>query len=126
MSAQASTDRTAEYWDWLAVVLFLLLAVDTLTTYAAARVVGLESESNPFMQWALGEGLWTVIGVNLGALVLSVVLFGFLTGRIEVTPAPLDRYVALAVEVWLGLLLALGLAVFANNLSVIVFGESLL
>lgn len=126
MTTQSRVDRRTEYWDWLAVALFLLLAVDTLTTYAAARVVGVESEANPIMQWALGEGLWVVLAINLAALVLCVLLFALLTGRIEVAPAPFDRYIALLVEVWLGLLLAVGLALFANNLSVIVFGQSLL
>ena len=35
-------------------------------------------------------------------------------------------YLALAVELWLGLLVAAGLLVFANNLAVIVLGWSLL
>lgn len=125
MSQQSRTPPIAEYWDWLSVVLFLLLTVDMLTTFAAATVVGVEAESNPFMEWALGEGVWTVLVINLLALLVTAALFALLTGRIEVTPAPVDRYVGYLVEVWLGVLLALGLAVFANNLSVIVFRTSL-
>lgn len=125
MSGQSRSPRIGEYWDWLAVVLFLLLTVDMLTTFAAARAVGVEAEGNPLVQWALGEGVWTVLVINLTALVVTVCLFGLLTGRLEVTRPPLDRYVGYLVEIWLGALLALGLAVFANNLSVIVHGASL-
>lgn len=126
MSQPTGAPRIAEYWDWLAAVLFVLLTVDMLTTFAAARVVGAQAEANPIMAWALGEGVWTVLAINLAVLVVTAALFAVLTGRIEVTPAPQDRYVGLAVEVWLGLMLAAGLALFANNLSVIVLGQSLL
>lgn len=125
MSQPTSAPRIAEYWDWLAAVLFVLLTVDMLTTFAAARAVGAHAEANPIMAWALGEGVWAVLAINLAVLVLTAALFAALTGRIEVTPAPLDRYVGLAVEIWLGLMLAVGLALFANNLAVIVFGRSL-
>lgn len=42
------------------------------------------------------------------------------------TPARVRPYYGLLIEAWLGLLVAAGLALFANNLSVIVLGESLL
>lgn len=126
MSEAVGQARLREYWDWLAAALFLLLAVDTLTTLAAARVVGAGAEANPLMSWALGRGLWAVVGLNLVALVAIATLFGRLTERIEGTPAPADRYVAFLVEVWLGVMVAIGLAVFANNVSVIVLRRSLL
>ena len=115
-----------EYWDWVAVALFLLLTVDMLTTMAAAAVVGPEAEANPLMQWALHEGPITLIVIHLVALVVLVVLFYGLRETIIVAEPPLDRYVAVLAEIFLGLLIAVGLAVFANNLSVIVLGESLL
>lgn len=126
MSRAVASPPIEEYWDWLAAALFLLLTVDTLTTLLAARRVGAGAEANPVMAWALGEGVWAVVALNLLALVVTVALFAALTGRIEVTPEPLDRYVGLLVEVWLGVLLAAGLVLFANNLSVIVLGRSLL
>lgn len=126
MSLADRSPPIEEYWDWLAVALFLLLTVDTLTTYLAARRVGVDGEANPIVGWALTQGVWAVLAVNLVALVVTVCLFQALTGRIEVTPAPLDRYLGLVVELWLGVLLTLGLFVFANNLSVIVLGQSLL
>lgn len=118
--------RIQEYWDWLAVALFLLLTVDMLTTVAAAHAVGVDGESNPIMAWALGEGLVVVVAVNLLALVGTAVLFAGVTDRLSTTPSPADRYTGLLVELWLGGLIAVGLAVFANNLTVIVLGESLL
>jgi len=118
--------RVREYWDWLAVALFLLLAVDLLTTMAAARAVGVGAESNPLMTWVLGEGIPVIVAVHLTVLVVSVLLFAAVAGRVETTPSPFDRYVGLLVECWLGGLVAAGLAIFANNLSVIVLGASLL
>jgi hypothetical protein len=46
-------------------------------------------------------------------------------GLLEATDPPYDRYVAVTVQAWLGLLIASGLFVFANNLTVIVYGRSL-
>lgn len=126
MTGTARVPRTGEYWDWLAVALFLLLSVDTLTTLAAARLVGTGAEVNPIVQWALGRGVWALVALNLLALVVAVGLFARVTDRLESIPPPRDRYVGLLVEVWLGALVAAGLAVFANNLSVIVLGGSLL
>lgn len=126
MSQPVASPPIEEYWDWLAAALFLLLTVDTLTTIVAAHRVGSGAEANPLMAWALGEGVWVVVALNLLVLVVTVGLFAILAGRIEVTPEPLDRYVGLLVEIWLGVLLTAGLVLFANNLSVIVLGRSLL
>lgn len=125
MTESAHAPR-GEYWDWLAVALFLLLSVDLLTTLAAARAVGTGAEANPIVGWALGQGIWTLLAINLAVLVVAVVLFAGVASRIDATPPPFDRYVGLLVEIWLGALVAVGLAIFANNLSVIVLGQSLL
>lgn len=50
--------------------------------------------------------------------------YGFLE-MVHRTPNPADRYFTLPVEAWLGLLVATGLAVLANNLSAIILGRSL-
>jgi hypothetical protein len=118
--------RIEEYWDWIAVALFLLLAVDLLTTLAAARVVGPGAERNPLMRWLLGRDVVVVIAAHLVAVTLVTGCFRLLIGRLRRTPPPTDRYFALLIEVWLGVLVAVGLAVFANNLAVIVLGGSLL
>jgi hypothetical protein len=118
--------RIEEYWDWIAVALFLLLAVDLLTTLAAARLVGAGAESNPLMRWLLGRSILVVIGAHLAVVVLVTGCFRLLVDRLRRTPSPTHYYFALLIEAWLGFLVAVGLLVFANNLAVIVLGESLL
>ncbi len=39
-----------EYWDWVAVALFLLVTVDMLTTMFAAAALGPVAEANPLMR----------------------------------------------------------------------------
>ena len=117
--------RIEEYWSWIAVALFLLLTVDTLTTVYAAGVVGTAGESNPLMRWALGRGVGALVAVNLSAVVLTGVLFYGLIRLLRESSGTATVVLALALETWLGLLVATGLAVFANNLSVVVFGRSL-
>lgn len=118
--------RVTEYWEWIAVALFLLLSVDLLTSLYAAAVVGVEAEVNPVMAYLLDEPLAVLLAVHLGVLVLSVTLFYGLMRTYVATPAWLRRPYGYLIELWLGLLLAVGLWVFANNLSVIVLGEGLL
>ena len=118
--------RLEEYWDWFAVALFVLITVDMLTTMYAAWYVGPAAEANPLMRWALGQGLLVLTAVNLAATVVAVGGFYVLMRLLRATEAPYDRWVGLTVEVWLGALIAAGLFVFANNLSLIVHGRSLL
>lgn len=115
-----------EYWSWVAVALFLLVTVDVLTTVFAAAVVGPAAAANPLMRWALERGPAAVVGMNLAAVLVAVLLFYGLLEVVRRTPDPFDRCFALLVEVWLGLLLAVGLALLANDLSVIVLGRTLL
>lgn len=125
MARATIEERIDEYWDWAAVALFLLTTVDMVTTIYAAAVVGPGAESNPLVRWVLRQGPTAFAATNLAAVVLAVVFFYALVEMIRSSPPPFDRYLALAVELWLGLLVAAGLAVFANNLVVIVFGWSL-
>lgn len=115
-----------EYWEWFAVALFVLITVDMITTVYAAASVGTAAEANPLMRWTLGQGLVAVTVVNLAATVFAVGGFALLIKLLKGTDPPVDRYVAIAVEAWLGLLIAGGLFVFANNLSLIVHGRTLL
>ncbi|AZH26420.1 DUF5658 family protein [Haloplanus aerogenes] len=126
MTSGIADAQIEEYWDWIAVALFLLLAVDLLTTLAAARMVGTGAESNPLMRWLLGRSILVVIGAHLAVVVLVTGCFRLLVDRLRQTPPPANYYFALAVEAWLGFLVAVGLGVFANNLAVIVLGGSLL
>jgi hypothetical protein len=119
-------ERIDEYWEWVAVALFLLTAVDVLTTLGAAATVGVGREANPFVRWLLRRSLPALIAVNLLAVVAGTVGFRGVVVTLRRTPPWLRPYYVVVIEVWLGLLVAAGLVVFANNLVVIVFGESLL
>lgn len=125
ISAVPARDRRREYWSWAAGALYILLTLDLITTLYAASIYGPSAEANPWMRWALQEGVETLVLVNLAALVVLAILF---YGMIELTVRAPERYqqsIALTFEVWLALVLAVGLVVFANNLSVIILGENL-
>lgn len=118
-------DRIAEYWEWAAVALFLLTTVDVLTTLGAAAVVGVGGEANPFVRWLLRRSVPGVVAVNLLAVVVGALGFRGVVATLWRTPPWLRPYYAVVVEAWLGLLVVAGLAVFAINLVVIVFGGRL-
>ncbi|MFB6118627.1 hypothetical protein [Halosegnis sp.] len=118
--------RIEEYWSWLAAALFLLVTVDMVTTVFAARVHGVGAEANPLVRAALRRGPTALAVVNLVAVVLVAGLF---YGLVELLRAMRPRYrrpFAVLLEVFMGLLLTAGLAIFANNLAVILLGSSLL
>lgn len=117
--------RIEEYWGWISVALFLLLSVDLLTTYFAAAQVGVGAEANPLMAWLLRAPLGVVLGVHLAVVVLAVGFFYGLMRMYRRTPRRFRRAFGLLIELWLGALIAAGLAVFANNVSVVVLGRSL-
>jgi len=118
-------DRIEEYWEWVAVALFLLTTVDVLTTLGAAAVVGAGREANPFVRWLLRRSVPGVVAVNLLAAAAGALGFRGIVATLWRTPPWLRPYYAVVVEAWLGLLVVAGLAVFTNNLVVIVFGGSL-
>lgn len=118
--------RVQEYWSWLAVALFLLTTVDMITTVYAAFQVGVAGEANPIVRWSLLRGPVAFMALNLIAVVSVTLLFDTVLSVLRQTPAPYHRYLAAGIEAWLGGLLAAGLLVFANNLSVIFFARSLL
>lgn len=113
--------RLDEYWSWVTVALFLLLTVDLLTTLFASGVSGVQAEANPIVRWALVNGTVYLVAVNLGALLVLAVLFYGLIRLTREAPEPYNDVVAASFEVWVGLLVATGLIIFANNLLVIVF-----
>lgn len=118
--------RVQEYWDWIAGALFLLTTVDMTTTIYAAAVVGAGAERNPVMRWLLSAGIEVLVVANLAVVLLVAFFFYGLIEMLQATPDPYNRYFAAGIEAWLGGLLAAGLLVFANNLVVIFFGQSLL
>lgn len=115
-----------EYWSWIAGTLYLLLPVDLLMTLYAAAVHGIGAEANPYIRWALSQDVLALVALNLAALVVLVGLF-FVYVRVLHAARGREAWVmARSFECWVGCLLAAGLFVFANNLSVIVYGRSLL
>lgn len=122
--AERAGEVVPRYWDRVAAALFLLVAVDLLTTVYAASVVGAEAEANPLVRWALRRGVGTLVALNLVALGVLVALFYALAELLKRTHPSRRREFAMLVEVFLVLLLFAGLAVFANNATVIVFGGS--
>ena len=127
MEGSANLDaRVTEYWDWIAVALFLLVTVDMVTTVYATYAVGLVGEANPLVRWSLTSGPLVYGAVNLLTVVVVAGLFDRIVETLRRTPAPYDRYFAAGIEAWLGGLLAAGLLVFANNLVVVFHGRSLL
>lgn len=115
-----------EYWDWFAVALFVLITLDMLTTRFAASIAGPEAEINPIMLWVLEQNVMVLTGVNLAAGLIATGSFYVLMQLLEVSHPPYDRYLGLGIEIWLGGLIAAGLFVFANNMTVIVHGRSII
>lgn len=126
MSDDADPPPIEGYWSWVAVALFLLITVDLLTSMYAAAVVDVDNEFNPVMQWLLAQHPAVIAFVNVAVVALAGLFFYGLRELLRYAPAPQRRVLAVVVELWLGLLVAAGLFVFANNLAVIVLGESLL
>ncbi|WP_254861665.1 hypothetical protein [Halovivax gelatinilyticus] len=117
--------RYDEYWDWAAVALFLFVTLDLLTSLYATEAVGLEHELNPIMAWLLGESLYVIVTVHVFALVLAAAFFHALFTIVRDLPPAYRGPTALSVEIFLGLLVAAGFFVFANNLAVLIVGEGL-
>lgn len=118
--------KIEEYWSWAAIALYLLIPLDLLTTLYATAAVGVGGEANPLVAWLVVQPVPILVGINLGAVVLAATFFYGVMETYRRTPSPYDRYYGTVIETWLGVLVAAGLVVFANNLSVIVLGESLL
>ncbi|WP_096391392.1 DUF5658 family protein [Halopenitus persicus] len=124
--SSAPTPWFRKYWRWTGAALFLLITVDLLTSMYAVAAVGIEHESNPVMAWLLARPLWVIAGVHLVAVGLLIFLFYGLAQLVRETPPAYRGPFKRLIEAFLGLLLAAGLFVFANNLAVIVYGRSLL
>lgn len=126
MTSRALATRLEEYWWWFAVALFVLVTLDMLTTMYAVWAVGPAAEANPLVRLVLERGMLAYTAVNLVAAGIAIGGFAALVRLLETTDAPYDRYVEFGIQVWLGTLIGVGLFVFANNLTVVVHGRSLL
>jgi hypothetical protein len=107
-------------------VLFISLGVDSLTTLFLTRRYGIGVEINPVMRWLLQQGPVVYTGVHVLALLVVISLFSRFLDTVRSASPPSDRYLEIALQVWLGLLIVVGLFVVTSNLSAIVFGESLI
>jgi hypothetical protein len=118
--------REEEYWSWAGGALFVLLSIVPMTAMAATSQSGLYGGIAPLMDWALGQGLFVFVGLQLGAAALALLLFHGLISTIERSNPPYDQLFALTFEVWVGLLISVGLFLFANNVTYLLYGATLL
>lgn len=118
--------RVEEYWDWFAVALFLLVPVDLLTSAGVAVRHGLTAEINPLTVWLFRHSVAALAAANLLAAVVSTGAFAGVIAALRRTPPPYETHFCRVIELWLGLLVAAGLFVLANNLWFLVHGRSLL
>jgi hypothetical protein len=118
--------REEEYWSWAGGALFVLLSIVPMTAMAAASDASTYGGLGPAMEWALGYGLEMFLGLHLLTAVLALLLFHGLILTIERAEPPYDQLFALTFEVWVGLLLSVGLFLFANNMTFLLYGTSLL
>lgn len=125
-TARPLARRLETYWRWFAVVLFIVITLDMLTTMYAFEAVGPAGEANPVVRFALDRGVLAYATLNLIATVVAIGCFAALAWVLRATDPPYDRYFEMVITGWLGLLLLAGLFVFVNNLTVIVHGRSLL
>ena len=114
-----------EYWSWTGGALYLLLPVDLLTTLYAAALYGPAAEANPYVRHALDHGVPRLVAMNLAVLAVAVALVAAYMRVLSRTRGVEAWVMARSFELWAGGLIAVGLFVFANNLSVIVLGGSL-
>lgn len=106
--------------------LFLLTTVDLVTTTFATYRFGVGGEANPLVREALVLGPVFFVTINLVAVIVVTLLFDKVIWLLERAPDSYARYLSVGIEAWLGGLIAAGLLVFANNLTVIFFGQSLI
>ena len=124
-ATQTGSTSVEEYWDWVAVGLFLMVTVDLLTSLYAAEVVGIEHESNPVMRYLLSRSVGVVALAHIAAVVLVSYFFYALFEVLKYRSGD-GRWSRIVLELYIGLFVASGLFVFANNLTVVVLGDSLL
>ncbi|PSP45249.1 hypothetical protein BRC63_01665 [Halobacteriales archaeon QH_10_70_21] len=101
------------------------LSVDLLTTLYAAALYGPAAEANPYVRHALDHGVPRLVAMNLAVLAVAVALVAAYMRVLSRTRGVEAWVMARSFELWAGGLIAVGLFVFANNLSVIVLGGSL-
>lgn len=115
----ARTDGTESWWAWFAMVLYLLLPIDLLTTLVSVSRHGLAVEVNPVMRWLLELGAFPVLAGHLLVTVLAVWLFDAVVTAVRQAPPADRRGVIIVVDLWLATAFVAGVALTVNNLLVI-------
>jgi hypothetical protein len=118
--------REVEYWSWAGGALFVLLSIVPMTAMAAASQSGLYAGLAPAMEWALGQGVVVFALLQVLTAVVALLLFHGLITTIERANPPYDQLFALTFEIWVGLLISVGLFLFANNVTFLMYGATLL
>lgn len=113
-------DQVRRWWVRFAVALFLLIPLDLVTTLLAVAQHGLAVEANPIVRWLLRRGPVALTLANLAVVCVAVALFHVAVTRLRRTPPAYRGRVVLAVNVWIGGLIAAGCVLVANNLLTIV------
>lgn len=126
MNTSQLDSRIEEYWTWIALVLFLLITIDFLTTIYAAQTVSIVNETNPVTQYLLTQPISVLAAINIASAALIAVFFYAIVEMLKRTPPRYQPKFAKLIELWLVTLTIGGLLVFANNISVIILGGSLL
>lgn len=109
--------RRRRWWKAFALALFLPVPVDLLTTLALVAVYGAGVEANPLMRALIEQGLVAVTVVNLLVVAAATVAFALAVDGIESAAPDRQRRLARGLDVWLGILLVVGVALVANNLA---------
>lgn len=113
-----------EYWEWVFAALLVLVPFDLFTTVYAATVVGVEYESNPFMSWLLTQPIPVIVAVHILVTILVAGIFE-VYHRLSLRSSQYGTIMLKAAKVYLALLVSVGLIVFANNIAVIFFHETI-
>ncbi|HKJ59766.1 MAG TPA: hypothetical protein VKA37_11080 [Halobacteriales archaeon] len=117
--------RLETYWWWFAVVLFVVITLDMVTTMYATNSLGLAAEANPLIRLALERGVLEYTLLNLASLGVTIGGFTVLTRVVRGSEPPYSQYFEVVLKLWLGSLFAVGVFVVVNNLLVILYGKSL-
>lgn len=105
-----------EYWSWFAIILFMMIPVDMITTSFAIHKHGIEHEANPFMAIVFQSDWYIFLGVHLLGVLLAVIIFYGVLKMGEKTDKRFQPTYYLMMELWMGFWLAFSFFLYANNL----------
>lgn len=118
--------ESEEYWSWVSIALYLLIPLDLLTTIYAAKLYGIIHESNIIMRFLLDKNPIFLTTIHILLLIMVAFFFYFIELLYEKTNGKEELFFEKIIEVYLGLLIAFGLFIFSNNLTIIILGRDLI